>query len=109
MENLEIQEKVINLGKKLVSNFQQDNPDEITSWMINYLAEQIDLAEKTDCEQVKKKCFDSILSLWKYHVVFPDGTRPFEDFEPIFKALDSLSPESCPVRLSAAICRFNTI
>jgi len=94
MENLETQEKVINLGKKLVSNFKQNDPDEITSWIINYLAEQIELAENTSCEQTKRNCFKTILQLWESHSTFPNGTRPFENFETIFKALDSLSPES---------------
>jgi len=94
MESLEIQEKVINLGKKLLRNFEQNDPDQVTSWMINYLAEQITLAERTNCELTKKLCFDTILQLWESHAAFPDGTRPFESFEPIFKALESLSPES---------------
>lgn len=62
--------------------------------MINYLTEQIELAENTSCEQAKKNCFKTILQLWESHAVYPNGMRPFENFEPIFKALDSLSPES---------------
>lgn len=94
MENLEIQEKVINLGKKLISNLQQQNTeDEITIWMTNYLAEQITIA-KEGSKEAKEKCFNTILQLWQRRSIFPDGTRPFEDFEPIFEALSSLSPES---------------
>jgi len=62
--------------------------------MINYLAEQIELAEDGTCVQAKKNCFETILQLWENHSVFPDGARPFEQFESIFKTLDSLSPES---------------
>lgn len=93
MENLETQEKVINLGKKLISNFQEDEPDQITAWMISYLSEQILSAENGD-EKAKKECFDTIIQLWENHSVFPDNSRPFKNFEPIFIALDSLSPES---------------
>ncbi|MDC5840414.1 hypothetical protein OPW33_13875 [Vibrio europaeus] len=92
-ENLETQEKVINLGKKLISSFQENDLDYITAWMINYLSEQILLAENGD-EEAKKQCFNTIIQLWESRSVFPDGTRPFENFEPIFKALDSLSPET---------------
>lgn len=94
MESLETQEKVINLGKMLLHNFEQNDPDQITSWIINYLAEQITLAKSTNCEVTKKLCFDTILQLWESHAAFPDGARPFESFEPIFKALESLSPEN---------------
>jgi hypothetical protein len=94
MENLETQEKVINLGKKLVSSFQQRDPDQVTTWMINYLSEQMEQAENGACELAKKNCFVTILQLWESHSTFPNGTRPFESFEPIFRALDSLSPEN---------------
>jgi len=98
MVKLETQEKVVHLGKKLISNFKQSEPDEITAWMINYLAEQIVLAEDGSCEQAKKNCFETILQLWESHSIFPNGSRPFENLEPIFKALDSLSPESVTPR-----------
>ncbi|MFT6908208.1 MAG: hypothetical protein ACJAS1_004902 [Oleiphilaceae bacterium] len=62
--------------------------------MINYLAEQMELADDGSCVQAKKNCFETILQLWENHSVFPDGARPFEQFEPIFKTLDSLSPEN---------------
>ncbi|GAB6071134.1 hypothetical protein JCM30760_22310 [Thiomicrorhabdus hydrogeniphila] len=92
-ENLETQERIINLGKRLLTSFQHNNPDEITVWMINYLAEQIDLAESTSCSEAKKRCFETIIKLWESRSNFPNGTRPFENLEQIFLALDSLSPE----------------
>lgn len=61
--------------------------------MINYLAEQIDLAE-SGSEEAKNSCIEVILKLWEKRAMLPNGTRPFENFEPIFKALESLSPES---------------
>jgi len=61
--------------------------------MINYLAEQITLAENGSME-AKKNSMEVILKLWERRSTLPDGTRPFENFEPIFKALESLSPES---------------
>lgn len=61
--------------------------------MINYLAEQIDLAE-SGSKEARKSCVEVILKLWERRAMLPNGTRPFENFEPIFKALESLSPES---------------
>lgn len=61
--------------------------------MINYLAEQITLAENGS-EEAKKNSVNVILKLWERRATLPNGTRPFESFEPIFKALESLSPES---------------
>ena len=77
----------------MLSTLKKDEGDEITSWMINYLAEQIALAESGTAE-AKENCCNVILKLWEKRATLPNGTRPFENFEPIFKALESLSPES---------------
>ena len=61
--------------------------------MINYLAEQMALAE-SGSEEAKNSCVEVILKLWERRATLPNGTRPFEDFEPVFKALESLNPES---------------
>lgn len=92
MERLETQQSVINLGKRLIDNFKEDEVDEITAWMCNYIAEKILLAEQTNNEETKKECFDTILKLWERHSSFPDGKRPFENLEPILKTLNSLNP-----------------
>ena len=94
MESLETQQSVINLGKQLIDNFKDDEVDEITAWMCNYIAEKILLAEQTNNEETKKECFDTILKLWERHSSFPDGKRPFENLEPIFKTLNSLNSDS---------------
>lgn len=93
MERLEIQEKVINLGREILSSLKSSEPDHITVWMINYLSEKMLSAENGD-EKAKEVCCDTILKLWSHRRVFPNGARPFENFEHIFKVLDSLSPES---------------
>lgn len=97
MENLETQEKVINLGKKLLSELQDSNPNEITAWMTNHLAEKIVEAEKGD-DEAKINCIDLILKLWDSRYSLPDGSRPFENFESIFRTLESLNPESVTPR-----------
>lgn len=88
-----MQEKVINLGREIVSSLRHSDLDHITVWMINYLSEKILSAENGD-EKAKEVCCDTILKLWSNRRVFPNGARPFENFEHIFKVLDSLSPES---------------
>jgi hypothetical protein len=97
MEGLEIQEGVIALGKKLLSSLKIDGDrDETIEWMINYLAEQINEAEHSDeshRREARARCFDTILTLWKYRAYFPSGTRPFKQFDSIFRALSSLDPE----------------
>lgn len=94
MESLETQQSVINLGKRLIDNFKDDEADEITAWMCNYIAEKILLAEQTDNEVTKQECFDTILKLWERHSSFPDGKRPFENLEPILETLVSLNPNN---------------
>ncbi|WP_156410674.1 hypothetical protein [Psychrobacter sp. P11G3] len=94
MESLETQQSVINLGKRLINNFKDDEVDEITAWMCNYIAEKILLAEQTDNEDTKQECFDTILKLWERHSSFPDGKRPFENLEPVLETLNSLNPSN---------------
>jgi len=75
MESLETQQSVINLGKRLINNFKDDEVDEITAWMCNYIAEKILLAEQTDNEDTKQECFDTILKLWERHSEPPRDCR----------------------------------
>lgn len=100
MENLETQERVISLGKKLIASLELPERDEITEWMVNYVAEQIVISESSDgfeTETAKQCSFESILKLWEYRAHLPNGARPFEKFEGVFSALNSLDPENvCP-------------
>lgn len=105
MENLETQERVINLGKILLSSLKENEPDEISAWMINYLAEKIVEAENGNT-RAKENCVNVILQLWENRSLFPSGTRPFENFEPIFSALESLSPETASPRYFNSFSEF---
>ncbi len=69
--------------------------------MINYISEQITIAESCDTgisQSAKQCCLETILQLWKYRSQLPNGTRPFENFEGVFCALNSLDPESISPR-----------
>ena len=97
MEVSEIQEQVISLGKALVQELGlEPSVDTLSRWMAHYVAEQIEVAEKAKGSakaRAEQRCFDTVLKLWERHSSWPLGRRPFENFEPIFRALDKLDPE----------------
>jgi hypothetical protein len=68
--------------------------------MAYYIGEQIALAghaKGADKAAAERKCFETILALWKHRSFLPDGHRPFESFEPIFRALARLDPQTTRV------------
>ena len=87
-------DRVLALGKKIVDDLELDQPsDTLTRWMSHYIAEKIEEAEAATGEARERKmseCCDDILKLWDYRSRLPNGKRPFEDFEPIFRVLKSL-------------------
>ena len=93
-----MRERTINLGKQLVAELDQESKaDFLCRWMAHYLAEQITLAENAAGRKeaaAQKKCFDTILTLWKHRASLPNGHRPFEKFEPALDALRSLNPNN---------------
>lgn len=98
MENSELQEQIINLGKLFVQELKLDpGSDTFSKWMAHYIAEKMTLAEQApsgeDKKGAEKECFDTILTLWKHRWSLPSGVRPLEEFEPILKALERLNPE----------------
>ena len=63
--------------------------------MAHHIAELIKEAENARGEERSTKlarCADAILKLWAHRHVLPDGKRPFEDLEPIQRAIESLDP-----------------
>ncbi len=44
-----------------------------------------------------------VLALWKHRHELPNGKRPFEDFEPIFRAIESLDPDNDTPRYFRAV------
>jgi hypothetical protein len=65
--------------------------------MAHYVAEliqNIDQVPDRNKAQAKKICFDAILDLWGHRGELPNGKRPFEDIEPIVRAIESLDPEN---------------
>lgn len=97
---------IVNLGKRLVdeSSFNQ-RCDTLSRWMVHYIAELIDDAENAapeDKASKENRCADAILDLWRHRAELPNGTRPLEDLEPIFRAIATLDPSDETPRYFAA-------
>ena len=87
---------ILALGKKIVDDLGLDETaDTLGRWMAHYIAELIHGAETAKAKErpaKMAKCADAILDLWKHRHQLPAGKRPFEDFDPILRALASLDP-----------------
>jgi len=98
MESSEIRKRIINLGKVLVEELGLDpRVDTFARWMAHYIAEQMTIAENATGDEkieAEQHCFEAILKLWQHRSTLPDGRRPFENFEPIFRVLERLDPEN---------------
>ena len=76
-------------------------PYALGRWMAHYVADLIAKAENATGEEGslnQKKCFDAILALWMHRAAFPSGKRPFEEMEPVVRAIESLDPEDSTPR-----------
>jgi len=98
MERSGMKDQVINLGRALVQELGlEPGVDTLSKWMAHYVAKQITIAENASgAKKVKaeQRCFETILKIWEHRSFLPDGRRPFENFEPIFRALERLDPEN---------------
>ncbi|WP_159478908.1 hypothetical protein [Chryseobacterium sp. 18068] len=97
MEDLELQRKIINLGKLFVKELKlETSVDTLSRWMAHYIAEKIIVAEESDGiekQDAEKECFEAILELWKHRNSLPHERRPFMKFENILETLTKLDPE----------------
>ena len=88
---------VIGLGKKLVEELELGAPvDTLGRWMAHYVAElitNVEAARPEERNELSSRCAAAILDLWQHRSVLPDGKRPFEEIEPILRAIQSLDPE----------------
>lgn len=76
-------------------SLEKDNSDEISAWIANYIAEKMDAAIRADGKEkssAERVCFEAILMLWEYQRCLPQTARPFNEFEPIFNALEHIDP-----------------
>lgn len=64
--------------------------------MAHHIADLIAKAENATGEEkqsAERTCFEAILALWRHRAELPNGKRPFENFEPVIRAIESLDPE----------------
>ena len=91
-------DEVLGLGRKIVTELGlDDSNDTLARWMAHYIAELIQLVETAPPEEQptrKSECATAILELWEHRRQFPDGRRPFEDFDAVLRVLESLDPEN---------------
>jgi hypothetical protein len=97
MESSEMQKKAISLGDQLVEQLStSERADTFSRWVAHYVAEQMVMAESATGPEkaaAEERSFNAILVLWSHRSLLPNGLRPFEDFEPILRALARLDPE----------------
>lgn len=101
MVNADRSDSVLKLGEKIVEELGLNQTvDTLGRWMAHYIAEKIEDVETATEDRAKKMsvCADAILKLWSHRSEFPNGKRPLEDFEPIFRAFQSLDPDDTTPR-----------
>lgn len=88
---------ILEIGEALIKALAlEPGDDTLCRWMAHYIAELIESAEtatETDRPEKLAKCSEIIIALWQHRYELPNGKRPFEEFEPIFRAIESLDPD----------------
>jgi hypothetical protein len=88
---------ILALGRKLVEELGlEPSVDTFGRWIAHYIADLMFQAENATDEgklTAHKNCFDAILTLWSHRAELPNGKRPFEELEPIVRAVESLDPD----------------
>jgi hypothetical protein len=92
-------QEIINLGKKIVQEFNADQRRDMTlQWMAHYLAELMAKAEREESDIVKaeliKECAEVILSIWKKRAHFPGRTRLLSGLTEVLPVLKALQDHS---------------
>lgn len=95
-------EAILDLGKKLVRELSEvGERDTLAAWMAHFIAEKMDAVEgssSADRGRAQNECATAVLALWAHRGAFPDGSRPFEQIEPIARAIADLDPEQASYR-----------
>ena len=100
MEQLNQQEEILALGKRIIKEFSSNDEEKITlleKWMGHYIAEliykietTIDVAEK---EKLQKECFETILKLWEKRSLLPSEVLPLSQVKQAINILNELKRE----------------
>jgi hypothetical protein len=88
---------VIALGKKIEQELGiEDDVDTLGRWMIHYIAELVDRAEKASGDQqetIRRECAEFIIKLWTHRASLSVRRYPLESFDKIMAALIRLRDE----------------
>lgn len=98
MENSVQSDSVLALGRRLVEELGlEPSRDTLGRWMAHYIADLMTKAANATGEDkvsAENECFGAILALWKHRSELPNGERPYEEIEPVMRAIKSLDPDS---------------
>lgn len=98
MENSEIRQQTILLGKAIVEELEQSpSIDTLGQWMAHYIAELITKAEHATPENkeiYESECFDTIIKLWTHINKIPNFDTPLRTFENIENMLDQITSDN---------------
>ena len=96
MEDSQIEDKILNLGKAIVKELElEPGVDTLSKWMAHYVAEKIVLAENLNGEskkEARKECFETVLKLWEHRWSIPHDKPFLQDFEPLLETINKLNP-----------------
>ncbi len=111
MDSFAHSDRILALGRKLVEELGlEPSVDTLGRWMAHYIANLIVKAENATGEvksSAEKNCFDAIMVLWKHRAELPNGKRPFENLEPVIRAIESLDPDNETPRYFRSVRRPN--
>jgi hypothetical protein len=97
MERSKTIKEVLALGEALVEQFKLKPDDDILGqWIAHHLAEKFSEYKKAKGaakDALGAEITDTILKFWKHRAVFPRGDAPFENYEAVIRALESLDPD----------------
>jgi hypothetical protein len=84
------------LGGRLVEQFKlREDEDTLAQWIAHHLAEKLTAhksASGTARTSLEAELVDTILKFWKHRAFFPRGTKPFEGYDAVLRALESFDP-----------------
>lgn len=98
MEQSRASQEIINLGKKIVSEFSREGGyNTSVQWMGHYLAELIHQSENAasagERDLARKECFSHILELWEKRPYFPERLAPMSKLSHTIAVLNALKNE----------------
>jgi hypothetical protein len=96
---------VLELGQEIVRQLNPNNDNDLLSaWIAQDLAEKLRKhaqASGSERTHLGADIFELILKVWQHRASLPSVHRPFERYESIFRALESLDPEKQQFRYFA--------